>query len=329
MNSDQTPVDPLNNVPKVSRRMVALLTLAGLMLISQALFIMPPRDFPEGELIQVKQGWTVSEVAEYLGEHGVIRSPFIFKVIAIITGLDNKLVAGYYVLDDRPTMLEVFTRLARGEYHLVPVKVTIPEGATTEEVGLILDKSVPGFDLDAFKVAAADWEGYLFPDTYFFMPGTTVEEIIQTMNDNFVMKLRPLEKRLSDSGHSLEEIVTMASLLEEEARTTQSRKVISGILWKRVSTGMRLQVDAVFPYIIGKNTYELTKEDLRFDSPYNTYRYKGLPPGPISNPGLDSIMAALSPESSPYWFYLSDLDGNMHYARNYDQHKVNAVRYIP
>jgi UPF0755 protein len=303
--------------------------MAALVLVMQALFLMPPRSFPEGELIEIEKGWSVSQVADYLESKHVIRSPLLFKIVAIITGMDNKLVAGYYVMNNRPTMLEVFTRLAKGEYNLVPIRVTIPEGATTHEVGLILDRAIPSFDLAMFEAETKDMEGFLFPDTYFFMPDAKADEIVRVMNENFIQKLRPLEKRLADSGRSINEVVTMASILEEEARTTKSRKLISGILWKRIETGMRLQVDAVFPYIMGKNTYELTKADLRYDSPYNTYRYEGLPPGPISNPGLDSIVAALSPESSPYWFYLSDLDGNMHYAQNFDQHKRNKARYIP
>lgn len=120
----------------------------------------------------------------------------------------------------------------------------------------------------------------------------------------------------------------MASLLEEEARTTETRKMVSGILWKRLSAGMPLQVDAVFPYIIGKNTFEITLKDLEFDSPYNTYKYKGLPPGPISNPGKDSILAAIYPTKSDYWFYLSDKNGLMHYAITFDEHKINKAKYL-
>ena len=120
----------------------------------------------------------------------------------------------------------------------------------------------------------------------------------------------------------------MASLLEEEARTTRSRQIISGILWKRIERGMRLQVDAVFPYILGKNTFELTLDDLAVDSPYNTYRYAGLPLGPISNPGLDSLRAALHPVQTPYLYYLSDKNGVFHWSRTYEEHLKKKKLYL-
>jgi UPF0755 protein len=120
----------------------------------------------------------------------------------------------------------------------------------------------------------------------------------------------------------------MASLVEEEARTLETRRTIAGILWKRLKLGMPLQVDAVFPYIIGKNTYELSIGDLALDSPYNTYKYAGLPPAPITNPGLDAMLAAVTPTDSPYLYYLSDRNGKMHYARTHDGHLANKAAYL-
>jgi UPF0755 protein len=120
----------------------------------------------------------------------------------------------------------------------------------------------------------------------------------------------------------------MASILEAEARTTETRKIISGILWKRMEIGMPLQVDAPFQYIIGKNTFQLTTNDLKFDSPYNTYKYKGLPPGPIGNPGLDAISATVNPIKTNYLYYLSDVRGNMHYAKTFAEHVINKEKYL-
>lgn len=130
------------------------------------------------------------------------------------------------------------------------------------------------------------------------------------------------------SGRTLNEIITMASLIEEEANTKESRRIISGILWQRIKQGMRLQVDAVFPYIMNKFSLQLTKEDLMDDSPYNTYRYAGLPPGPISNPGWDSIYAAIYPAKTSYLYYLSDREGNMYYAKTFEEHKANKAKYL-
>ena len=133
---------------------------------------------------------------------------------------------------------------------------------------------------------------------------------------------------IKKSGRTQDEILTMASILEKEASKIKDRQQIAGVLWHRIDVGMPLQVDAVFPYIIGKNTFELTREDLAVDSPYNTYKYKGLPPGPIGNPGLDSILAAATPIKSKYVFFLSDKQGNFHYAVTYAQHLVNKAKYL-
>ena len=120
----------------------------------------------------------------------------------------------------------------------------------------------------------------------------------------------------------------MASLLEREVPLTYDRRVVAGILWKRIRLGMPLQVDAVFPYIIGKNSFNLTKSDLATDSPYNTYLYKGLPAGPIANPGLDAILAAVTPLPTSYLYYLSDKYGNLHYSATYEQHLANKHKYL-
>ena len=141
-------------------------------------------------------------------------------------------------------------------------------------------------------------------------------------------RIKPLEQDLSAFGRPLSDVIIMASLIEEEARTDDTRRKVSGILWKRLQKGMPLQVDGVFPYIFGDKPYDLTNGDLLIDSPYNTYKYIGLPPTPISNPGLAAILAAVTPITTPYWYYLSDRDGNMHYAVTHDEHLVNRVKYL-
>ncbi|PIP73278.1 MAG: hypothetical protein COW88_02715 [Candidatus Lloydbacteria bacterium CG22_combo_CG10-13_8_21_14_all_47_15] len=148
------------------------------------------------------------------------------------------------------------------------------------------------------------------------------------MKENFIEKISTTAPAIKDFGESVHDVVVMASLLEKEARTMETREVIAGILWKRLKDGMPLQVDAVFPYINGKNTFQLSLEDLQVDHPYNTYTRKGLPPGPIANPGLDAIIAAINPEDTPYYFYLSDKEGMMHYARTFDGHLANKARYL-
>ena len=159
-------------------------------------------------------------------------------------------------------------------------------------------------------------EGYLFPDTYLFLPGAETEQIIGTMRDNFKKK----------AGDIAQDIVIMASLIEKEVPASDDRRIVSGILWKRLEIGMPLQVDAVFPYITGKR--EVLLDDLKINSPYNTYLYKGLPPGPIANPGLDAIEAARNPKETPYLYYISGKDGKTHFAKTYEEHLKNKEKYL-
>jgi UPF0755 protein len=168
----------------------------------------------------------------------------------------------------------------------------------------------------------------LFPDTYFISPLANESEIMQMMRSNFFSKTTSLRPTILLSARGEKEIVTMASLVELEASKFEDQKMVAGILWNRFDIGMRLQVDAVFPYIIGKNTFQVTTKDLQFDSPYNTYKYKGLPPGPIGNPGLQSIKAVLNPTPSDYIYYLSDLEGNFHYAKTHEEHVKNKAKYL-
>jgi UPF0755 protein len=148
------------------------------------------------------------------------------------------------------------------------------------------------------------------------------------MEQNFYHRIEPLEGLIADFGKPLDEVLTMASLLEKEARTPVSRRTIAGILWNRIDANMPLQVDAVFGYIKKGDIYSPKFSDLKVDSPYNTYKYKGLPPGPIANPSLASIRAAVTPIESSYLFYLSDRGGRMHYSTAYSQHLRYKRMYL-
>jgi UPF0755 protein len=152
--------------------------------------------------------------------------------------------------------------------------------------------------------------------------------VIEKMRENFDYRIKSIEQEISGSERSLSDIIIMASILEEEARLTETRKIVAGILWKRIDEGMMLQVDGPFKYINGKGSKDLTVEDLKIDSPYNTYKYTGLPPTPVSNPGLDSIQSAINPTDTQYYYFLTDDDGNMRYAITHDQHVENKNRYL-
>jgi len=307
------------------------LTLLGVLcaVFFYVFFLSAPQGFPVGVIVKIPSGTTVNEASLLLKEKNIIRSTTFFKGLVLLRSGERGVIAGDYFFSRERNVFHITRRIAHGEYGLTPLSITIPEGSTVVEMALIYEKFLGGFDALHFVEVALPFEGYLFPDTYFFLPNVEEEEIVRTMRENFDIRIQEIQKEISESEHTLEEIVIMASLLEEEAHTTESRRMIAGLLWNRLSIGMPLQVDAVFPYILGKNTFEVTLEDLRVDSLYNTYRYKGLPFGPITNPSLDSLRAAADPISNDYVFYLSDLDGNIHYSRTFEEHKAKKRIYIP
>lgn len=310
-------------------RIIPIAVLIGVILaVVWAGLASAPADFASPRIVTVEQGATLKSEAQALKDAHVVRFGTLFTFAAIILGGEKGLIAGDYYFAAPQNVFTIAARLTGGNYDLDPVRVTIPEGATIQEIGQILSQKLITFDAARFYALTEGKEGYLFPDTYYFLPTEKPETVINSMESNFYRRIETLRPAIESSGRSLHDLITMASLLEEEARTPTTRRLISGILWKRIELGMRLQVDAVFPYILGKNTFEVTLADLKVDSPYNTYLYAGLPLGPISNPGLVSIEAAARPTASPYLFYLSDLSGGMHYSRTYEEHLRKKRLYL-
>ncbi|MBI4136046.1 MAG: endolytic transglycosylase MltG [Candidatus Vogelbacteria bacterium] len=300
-----------------------------LTLIFWVWFFSPPASFPIGETIAISQGRTIAAVARDLAARRIIRWPSAFRAVLALRPGPGFVVAGDYYFAKPGNVWETAARLGRGDYGLTPIRVTFPEGAPVREMAAILAAALPDFDAAAFMAAALPDEGYLFPDTYFFPSTIKPDKIIARLRANFQDKIKPLASSVAASRRTLKQIIIMASLVEEEARLDEARRTIAGILWKRLDQGMPLQVDAVFPYIIGKNTFELDQDDLATSSPYNTYRFRGLPVGPITNPGLAAIEAVLNPVVTDYWYYLSDRRGQIHYAVDFDAHRANKTRYLP
>lgn len=290
--------------------------------------ISPPSDFAPGSIVQIKEGVSIGKATEYLYDRSLIRSRTVFKLLMRSPLAKNQMVAGDYLFAEPLSSIEISRRLARGSFNLEPIKVTIPEGTDTRAISNILANVIPDFDQAYFLTLASTSEGYLFPDTYFFSPLVTEQQILTTLRKNFDTRTKDITFTLVGTKYDRKDIVTMASIVELEAANYEDRRIIADILWRRLEEGMALQVDAVFPYIIGKNTFELTTKDLQFDSPYNTYRYPGLPPGPVTNPGLESIKAVLDPLPNKYVYYLSDRDGVMHYTASYAEHLKNKIKYL-
>jgi len=250
--------------------LVALAALAG-----------PPGDFPTRQKVEIKQGESVSRA---LVESYVIRSGTLFSLITRISGTAGDLKAGRYVFDKPLPIWNVFARVYRGEYGTHSKKVTIPEGSSNAQISKITGVDIGEQD-----------QGYLFPDTYYLDEFSTATEIRQSMRANFDKKVGVISR----------EDLVLASLVEEEASSTLDRKLIAGILEKRLALGMLLQVD------VAPETYDKT----------------GLPSLPIVNPGLEAINAVRSPEESKYLYYISDKNGVVRYARTFDEHKANRARY--
>lgn len=299
-----------------------------LFLLGWWFFVAPASRFPEAAYVHVETGSTIREAAGALKERGIIRSESAFIIFSRVMG--GKVVAGEYFFPRAQNALVVARRLAVGDHDITAVRVRLPEGSSAREMAEILAERVPDFNAALFVRLAEEDEGKLFPDTYFIFPGEQADTVHKMLRDNFDKQIidEDIVAAVEASGHSLEELLVMASILEKEAAKMEDRRLIAGVLWERIERGMPLQVDAVFPYIMGKNTFELTLEDLQFDSPYNTYKNKGLPPGPIGNPGLNAILAAATPIKSDYLYFLSDYSGAFHFSMTYEQHLRYKAQYL-
>lgn len=302
-----------------------------LFLASYFLFWRAPSPFPDHALVSVERGTSLGEIAKSFEQNNVVRSAFWLKVFIIFWGGEKRVVAGDYYFPEPESVFRVATMLHRGQFGLIPIRVTLHEGLSSYEIGELLAKELPAFEQQEFgqKVADGGFEGYLFPDTYFFMPNTKADDVILMMRENFARQIKEYEADIEKSKRSLSDIIIMASIIEDEANATlDSKRIVSGILWKRLSIKMPLQVDAPFKYHNGKNSYTLSKDDLKEDHPYNTYINKGLPPTAINNPGIDSIRAAIAPTQTNYLYFLSDKSSNMYYAKDFDGHQSNRELYL-
>jgi UPF0755 protein len=286
-----------------------------------------PNNFPVNTIFHISKNTSISSISESLYNKNIISSKFIFKFAVILISKNKGILAGDYKFNESQNMFVIAQRMVRGDQGLPKVKVTIPEGTNVYDMAYIYMTKLTNFDAPHFVAVAKPYEGYLFPDTYYFLSNTSAEQIIREMRANFDKKINPLKDEITKYGRTLKDTITMASIVEEEAKGLEDKRMVAGVLWKRLDKGMLLQVDPPFYYITGK-TSGVIYDDLKIDSLYNTYKYKGLPKGPISNPGLESIQATISPIKSDYYFYLTGRDGKMRYASTYDGHLANKNTYL-
>jgi UPF0755 protein len=271
-----------------------------------SLFFVAPNDAPAGTIINIKEGSSLRYVSRYLKENNFIRSRVVFETFVIIYGGEKYMPSGDYLFESKLPVFEIARRISKGERHLAPVKVTIPEGFDVSDISKTFATRLPNFNEDKFLSEAKNKEGYLFPDTYFFLTTDNEKDALRSMSENYEKKISPIRSQITSSGKTEKEIIIMASIIEKESKGDMDRAFISGILWKRLTKGMPLQVDA---------------------DP-NTYKVKGLSKNPICNPGLKAIEAAMHPKTSNYLYYLHDKDGNIHYAITFAEHILNKQKYL-
>lgn len=309
-------------------RSIALAVAFFAFVIVFLLYSFMPVRIAENKNIAILPGMTLNDATEVLKDEGIIRSKTVFKTLVKIGRGEAGIQAGYYAFEHKVYVGDVARRLSTGDYGIESLKITLPEGITIAEMGTILERSLKQFSRELFLQMTQDKEGFLFPDTYIFLPHADTATVVNALTQNFEKRIQPLRSEIIRSGHTLDEIINMASIIEGEARQYETRRMVSGVLWNRIAINMPLQVDAAFVYSIGKGTAELYESDLKKDHPYNTYTRKGLPPTPIGNPGLSSIQAALRPIQSEYLYFLTGNDGVMYYAETHDEHVANKRTYM-
>lgn len=327
-------------------RYILILAIVGVLIIGGGLgaLYLVPNTFAQDDGTQVlviEKGQTGSEIADMLFERGLIRSTQGFKLWLYLSGTNDKLQTGHYQIPNKVTVRELISLLQEG--HVESIRVTIPEGYTVGDIAIVLEKNqimkakdflaeaktfVPYPYMKGTRPATYPVEGFLFPSTYEIPVGATPREVIQMMADEMNRYLTPAVKKQIQAQHmSIHDFVTLASIVERESLFDADRPTIAGVFKKRLAHGIPLQSDATISYVLGYAKENVTIGDTQLQSPYNTYVSKGLPPGPIANPGKKSLDAVLHSENTDYLYFVADKEGHNHFSKTYEEHlaEVNKI----
>ena len=279
------------------------------------------------KVVIIPSGTNASEVVNVLENNEIIiKNNYIMRILIKLTKLEEKLKYGEYNLSPAMNMIQILEKLAKGE--VVLYKITIPEGYNCDQIAELLDeKEIVEKEsfINLIKNGEKNWEGYLFPDTYEVPKGYGSENMLKLLLLNFNRVVDKLKTKIEKSQFSLYEIITLASIIEKEAKYNDEKSKVSSVFHNRLKNGMKLQSCATIQYILGKPKEKLEESDLKIDSPYNTYLYKGLPPGPICNPGLDSIIAALEPAETDWLYFVLGENGRHIFSKTYQEHLKNKM----
>ncbi len=341
--------------PKKKKIIILVLLFVFLILIPAIsygyykLAVFRPSQTSKEANFRINSGDSVFEIAEMLYDKEAINSEFLFILYVFLNRSDTNIQAGSYTVPAGTNLVELVQHLSHGRND---VSLTFLEGWRVEQFAILASKKLEKINYQNFLEIAEPFEGYLFPDTYFFNKDIEKEELLETLTDNFNSKTRDIlsDENLSKVGLTKEQAVIFASMVEREVRVKEDRSVVAGILIKRWKEGMKLDVDATTQYSVAKkrlckgenycvpnleDIYEfqwwqnnLTREELDTEHPYNTRALVGLPPTPISSVSLSSLSSVINYESTPYYFYLTDKDGVTHYAKNITEHNQNVAKYL-
>ncbi len=290
------------------------------------------------KLFVIGLGESAASVGKRLADHGLLRHPWLFSIAARFKGVDHRIRAGQYLLDSSMTPLELLRMVAQG---MTSVQgITIPEGTTVDQIarrleadnitekGAFLCMAKDQELLRTMRIAADSVEGYLFPDTYYLYQGMGADEVIRTMLRRFNEKITAsMRKKVVEKGLTLHEVVTLASIVEKETGREDERPLIASTFMNRLVRGIPLQSDPTVIYSINNFSGNLTKQDLLRPVPYNTYVFKGLPEGPICNPGLASIEAVISAPQTLFLYFVSRNDGTHQFSTDLEHHNHAVARY--
>lgn len=336
---------------KIIRYVVSFVILSGIILAGCFFYLWNQSQYGKSNLTEstkyeLKKGDDAWKIGSELEEMGIVQKKVYFVFYLWKSGKSKDLKAGNYSIAPGSAIPEIVRVFTEGEKESGQVKVTFPEGWESKDMAKRLSANgLPGDEfLEIVKnpsqeiIAKYEFlndlpkksslEGYLFPDTYFFFKDATAQEILGEMLKNFGRKYAAaLQGQTVQSGKTAHQVVTMASIIEGEVPTQTDRKIVSGIFWKRIEIGQPLQSCATLAYILGEYKAQYSIEETQVESPYNTYRNKGLPPGPINNPGSSAIAAAVSPQDTDYLYFLSSKNKETIFSKTFEEHVANKNKY--
>ena len=333
-----------------SKKIIVAISIILLVIIFMATFVITQigpynKNNKEDIVIDIPSGSTLNQIADILKENNLIKNKTLFKLYVRVSDNSSKLKSGKYLFNQTYSNKEIIEDISSGKIYNDGIKITIPEGSTSKEIVSILvgqklgneesyEKLIsnPKEFYNQFKFLKEEditsLEGFLYPSTYYFDENASEKEVLSVMlsqfNKVYTDKLRDRQKELK---MTIEQVVNLASIVEKEAVLDEDRPIIASVFYNRLKIGMPLQSDATIQYIFKERKKIVTYKDLEIDSPYNSYKNKGLPPTPIASPGIKSIEATLYPEKTEYLYFVAKMDGGNNYSTNYEDHLKYVKEY--